>query len=162
MPNRLSATTTKTGYSQFGRTLYGLLTVSRRGPAGPAIGSVSATSRLSNYVLDEEGDRALCLGQRRRRAGGLINAVDEVLSLETEQVHRHLARDQSDAHLLRDRQQLVRTRYVMLVGQVHHHRRTCAGEVHFRQLQVLVTAAVHDRKHLLHPVLAGDSDLVLD
>src|SRR5450759_4227217 len=162
MPNRLSATTTKAGYSQFGSTLYGFLTRPRSTAEGRATGSESATSRLSNYFSDEERDRALRFRQRHGRPGRLVEAFDEVLSLEAEQVHRHLTGDQADAHFLGYRQQLVRACHVMLLGEVHHHRGPGAGEIHLRQLQMLVTTAVHHRKHPLHPVLARDSDVVLD
>ena len=43
-----------------------------------------------------------------------------------------------------------------------HHLRPGAREVHLAELQVLHPGPVHHRNHLLHPVVAGDVDPVLD
>ena len=49
----------------------------------------------------------------------------------------------------------------VLLGEAAHHPRAHAQEVHLRELPMADARTLHDREHLLHPVLAGDP-LVLD
>ena len=82
--------------------------------------------------------------------------------LEPEHVHRHLARDELDAHLLGDLEELLGAGHAVLLGEAAHHPRPHPEEVHLRQLPVADARALHRRHHLLHPVLASDPLVVPD
>src|SRR6187431_3598201 len=51
---------------------------------------------------------------------GFGHAVDHVLRLESEHVHRHLARDELDAHLLGDLEELLGAGHAVLLGEAAH------------------------------------------
>src|SRR5688572_16798628 len=73
--------------------------------------------------LDEEAHgRIAHLRDRGRGTDRLLETVQQVLPLQTEQVHRHLAGDQSDAEVLRGLDQLIRLGHLTVVRQLLEHR----------------------------------------
>src|SRR4029453_9756799 len=87
--------------------------------------------------LDEQ--RGVGLGHDldgRGRAGGLAHLVDEVVPLQAEHVHRHLARDELDPHGGRGLGELTRTGHAVLLAEAAHHPGAHAEEVHLAELQV--------------------------
>src|SRR6188768_3798471 len=93
--------------------------------------------------LDEQ--RARVVGHEPDDGGGpdgLAHAIDHVLALEPEHVHRHLARDEFDAHLLGDLEELLGAGHAILLGKAAHHPRPHPEEVHLRQLPVADAGAL--------------------
>src|SRR4249919_747645 len=83
-------------------------TASRKGtPCVGVLGSARSATPVSVSRLDEQLDGGvLHLEQRRGRTDRVLQPVDQVVRLEAEEIHRHLARDQPHAHVLRHLEQL--------------------------------------------------------
>src|SRR5438552_4162836 len=96
----------------------------------------SRTSRLpAPRRSDEQRDRRpIHLKEGGRGADRLLEAVEEVVLLEAEEIHRHLARDQAHAHLLGRLQKSRRVRRLVVLRELAHHVRPGAGEVELREL----------------------------
>src|SRR5450759_1332829 len=104
-------------------------------------GQVAATGGR----LDEEGGVGLSHQlQGGRGADRLAHAIDQVLALDAEQVHCHLARDELDADCLRHLEQVLGLGDVVLLGQLEHHPRAHAHEVHLAQLAVADPGPLHE------------------
>src|SRR3954454_13874295 len=100
--------------------------------------SVASSVIVMPSFSDEE--RGVGLGHdldRRRGPRGLTHLVDEVLALQPEHVHRHLARDELDAHSRGRLEELARARDVVLLAKGAHHPGPHPHEVHLAELQVV-------------------------
>src|SRR4029079_11016898 len=117
---------------------------------------------MPSFSDDEGGIRLGPDLDGRRGARRLTHLVDEVLALEAEHVHGHLAWDEFDAHGGRCLKQLTRARDVVLLAKGAHHPRAHPHEIHLAELQVIDPWTLHERQHLLHPVVTDDPLVVLD
>src|SRR6266581_7318326 len=78
--------------------------------------------------------RFLHLQQGRCCPDRLLQPRDEVLALQAQQVHGHLAREEPHPNLLGQGQQLLGLGDLVVPGQLSHHGRPGAAEVQLRQL----------------------------
>src|SRR5215510_9586215 len=125
-----------------------------------SFGAAISVSSRGTHSDEEEDTRTRGLSHERRNSTEL-NPIEELVLVNSHDVHGHGAADHPHAKLARQCHQLLERRNLLLLHHRSEHGGADAEVVHLRDAQGLGRTGRHHREHLLHQVPLRDGCTVL-